>query len=97
VSEFVLLVAKRRAEDSAARSRLGITASRKVGNAVMRNRVKRSVREWFRRDRARLGAGFDIVVIARKGARDLTGQEISGRLVDLIDLAIADRRLIRAC
>jgi ribonuclease P protein component len=63
----------------------------------MRNRVKRSVREWFRRDRARLGTEFDIVVIARKGARDLTGQEISARLVDLIDLAIADKRLTRAC
>jgi ribonuclease P protein component len=97
VSEFVLLVARRRAEDSSTRCRLGITASRKVGNAVVRNRVKRSVREWFRRDRARLGAEFDIVVIARRGARDLTGQEINARLAELIDLAIADKRVTRAC
>jgi ribonuclease P protein component len=97
VSEFVLLVASRRVEGTPGRPRLGITASRKVGNAVVRNRVKRSVREWFRRDRGRLGAGFDIVVIARRGARNLSGQEIRARLIDLIDLAIADERVTRAC
>jgi ribonuclease P protein component len=57
------------------RVRLGITASRKVGNAVRRNRVKRRIREWFRTRKelleAQLGehsAGIDLVVIARSGA-----------------------------
>jgi ribonuclease P protein component len=51
------------------RSRLGVTVSRRIGNAVVRNRVKRRVREIFRKViRARLPLGTSIVVIARGGA-----------------------------
>ena len=61
-----------------ARSRLGVTVSRRIGNAVARNRVKRRVRECFRKViRDRLPAGTSIVVIARGGAAAL---EIGGNL-----------------
>jgi ribonuclease P protein component len=67
---FVLLV---RADSGNGRTRLGITASRRVGNAVVRNRVKRRIREWFRRGgRAQL-RGHDVVVIARASAARLGG------------------------
>ena len=45
--------------------RLGITVTRKVGNAVRRNRIKRLVREWFR-SRQRELAPCDLVVIAKR-------------------------------
>ncbi len=48
-------------------ARLGVTVSRRVGNAVVRNRVKRWAREAFRADRDALPA-LDIVLIARGGA-----------------------------
>ena len=48
-----------------AQSRLGITASTKLGNAVLRNRLKRRVREVFRRCYARLPGGWDILVNPR--------------------------------
>ena len=49
-------------------TRLGLSISRRVGNAVVRNRWKRLIRESFRRQRAELPPGLDLVVRPRKGA-----------------------------
>ena len=67
-------------------SRIGITVSRKVGNAVVRNRFKRRIREWFRAHRGELGTAADIVVIARKPAGRMTLAELDLRLRDLLGL-----------
>lgn len=59
------------AETSTGVLRLGITVSRKVGNAVVRNRVKRWLRESFRRHAALFvlsTTGTDLVVIARSSS-----------------------------
>ena len=48
-------------------ARLGIVASRKLGDAVRRNRAKRLIREVFRRgDMLQPGKGLDVVVIPRR-------------------------------
>jgi ribonuclease P protein component len=57
--------------------RLGLAVSRKVGNAVARNRWKRLVREAFRLGRERLPNGVDLVVIPREPAQP--------ELVELLD------------
>ncbi len=54
-------------DSGGSRPRLGITVSGKVANSVIRNRVKRWVREAFRGVQADLPA-VDLVVIARAGA-----------------------------
>jgi len=59
------------------RRRLGVTVSKRVGNSVVRNRVKRRIREWFRHARGELPNGLDILVIARRTARDLSGSEVA--------------------
>ncbi len=64
-TRYFLVFLERRYDDGPAR--LGITVTRKVGNAVRRNRIKRLVREWFRLRKPLLGAR-DIVVIAKREA-----------------------------
>lgn len=62
-------------------TRLGLTVSRKVGNAAERNRVKRRLREAFRHHKDQLPLGFDLVVIARRGAPEVDLTELTGELV----------------
>lgn len=50
------------------RRRLGLTVSKRVGNAVCRVRVKRLLRDIFRKERGRLPASVDLVIIARSQA-----------------------------
>jgi ribonuclease P protein component len=64
-------------------NRLGITVSGKVGNAVTRNRIKRSIREYFRRHRAELPTESDILIIARRGAAELEGNGVPVELEKL--------------
>jgi ribonuclease P protein component len=61
---FVLLIAR----SQQPQSRLGITVSRQVGNAVRRNRVKRLLREAFRQQRSLFPDACDLVVIAKSGS-----------------------------
>lgn len=46
-------------------NRLGITAGKKIGNAVARNRAKRIIREAYRAAEPQLPIGLDLVVVAR--------------------------------
>ena len=51
-------------------SRLGITATKKFGHAVARNRIKRVVREIFRKNRTVPASPLDVVVNVKMGARE---------------------------
>ncbi len=46
-------------------NRLGITASKKIGKAVVRNRAKRRIRELYRTNLPILKTGYDFVIVAR--------------------------------
>jgi ribonuclease P protein component len=50
--------------------RLGIAASKKIGSAVKRNRIKRLIREFFRLHQKKISMSADIVVIPKK-TRDI--------------------------
>jgi ribonuclease P protein component len=77
-----VLYAGRLGDGTAERSRLGVTVSRRVGNAVVRNRIKRHVRECFRRKlREQMPAGASLVVIARAGAGELKSPSINAELL----------------
>lgn len=70
--------------------RLGVTVTRKVGKAVKRNRIKRLVREAYRRERGSLPTGLDMVWVAKREAVETT---LTAVLLDMRTLA---ERLHRA-
>ena len=75
-SHFVVL--RRRGETSQAR--LGVTVSSQVGNAVIRNRIKRLVRDVFRHLRSALVDPVDVVIIARRGADQVTHAQAAAEI-----------------
>jgi ribonuclease P protein component len=73
---FVLLLRPNQLD----RSRLGLTVSHKVGNAVRRNRIKRLLREVFRQHRSLFPAAADVVVIAKAGCAPGGLSQVRGEL-----------------
>lgn len=64
-------------------SRFGITVSRRNGNAVRRNRIKRKIREVQRLNQGRFGQGHDIVVIARHLSAKATFSQLENEYLHL--------------
>ena len=67
-------------------NRLGISASKKTGNSVVRHRFTRLVRESYRLHENIFNSGLDIVVIARKSAASVSYQEMESALLHLAKL-----------
>lgn len=64
-------------------TRIGLTVSRKVGNATVRNRVKRRLREIFRRNKASFPMQRDIVLIARSAAAEASFEALREEVLRL--------------
>ena len=62
---YVVVYCRKNGSDA---NRLGITAGSKVGKAVVRNKVRRRIREAYRLSEASYRRGYDIVVVARSRA-----------------------------
>ena len=80
---FVLRRADSEAGVMAAGARFGITVTRRIGNAVLRNRIKRIVREGCRRTADLFPAGWDLVIVARSSAATAGCREATAELGEL--------------
>jgi len=64
--------------------RVGFTVSKKVGNSVVRSRVKRLMKESFRLNIEKIKKGYDIIFVARTTASDSTYKEIESAMLHLL-------------
>ena len=79
----VLALARKRSDPELV-GRLGITVTKKVGNAVVRNRIKRLLREWLRLHEW-VPTGWDVVLVAKdSAARQLHPDDFASDLTRIL-------------
>lgn len=80
-------------ENDLGRNRLGISVSKKVGNSIVRHRLKRLIKESYRLQEDLFKCGIDIVIIARGSAKESDYHKIEKALMHLGNLhKIIDER-----
>ncbi|MFD2368942.1 ribonuclease P protein component [Brevibacillus sp. GCM10020057] len=82
--QFVLYTAR---QEGQAAFRAGISVSKKIGNAVIRNRVKRLIREAVARLEPVIPTGVDLVIIARPGVELMSLEAIEQSLLHVMKRA----------
>jgi ribonuclease P protein component len=71
-------------KSNAQATRVGIVVSKKVGNAVVRSRIKRIFREIFRLNQPNIKSGYDIIIITRKSIREKSFHDIEKTFIDIM-------------
>ena len=82
-NKYLVMYAKKSESET---GRLGISVSKKVGNSVVRHRIARLIRESYRLNESRFHSSWDIVVVARQGAKGRSYFEINSAMLHLAKL-----------
>lgn len=75
--------------------RVGVSCSKKIGNAVVRNRMRRMIKEIIRHHEAEIVANMDLIFIVRKGAVSMSYKEMEKSILHVLrkaSLLKAERR-----
>ena len=70
-------------ENGTDKNYLGISVSKKVGNSVVRHRIKRLIKESYRLHEAVFNSGLNIVIVARVNAKGISFKETESALLHL--------------
>jgi len=81
VTKHLIIVA---APNECHHTRIGITASRKIGGAVRRNRVKRLLREIYRTNKTAFPRGHDLVLIAKNDMTDIAYHDLADEIIKAV-------------
>ena len=81
---YLVLYARR---NRTGKNRVGVTVGKKLGHAVVRNRVRRRLREIYRLNESRFAPGWDIVVVARSRCIDADFGKLTHAYLSLAEKA----------
>lgn len=67
--------------------RVGFTVSKKIGNSVVRNRVKRRLKEIYRKNSNKVKEGYDIIIIPKKNVVDIGHKELESAMLHILKIS----------
>jgi ribonuclease P protein component len=80
---LVLYVSKNKLDNT----RIGFTLTKKIGNAVTRNKVRRKMKEICRLNFENIKEGYDLVFIAKKSTVDLSYDELEKAIIHILKIS----------
>ncbi len=68
-------------------SRYGITITKKIGSAVVRNRIRRRIKEIYRLNFYRIKDGYDLVFIPKKNVQEISYKQLESALIHILKIS----------
>lgn len=68
-------------------SRIGITITKKIGNAVVRNRIRRRMKEIIRLRLGNIKNGYDLILIPKKNVIDISYKDLESAMVHIMSIS----------
>lgn len=68
-------------------SRFGITITKKVGNAVVRNKIRRRIKEIYRLNFYRIKDGYDLIFIPKKNVLEISYDELESAVIHILRIS----------
>ena len=68
-------------------SRIGITITKKIGNAVVRNRIRRRMKEIIRLKLGNIKPGYDLIIIPKKNVQDISYKDLESAMIHIMRIS----------
>src|SRR5690554_2489728 len=80
---LTLFVKKNKLEET----RFGITVTKKISNAVVRNKIRRRIKEIYRENFYKIKSGYDLIFIPKKNVIDISYKELESAMIHILKLS----------